>query len=56
MEWISNPDQVLSFDDMYPGQPNGPTDQLCMRSSKQCNYKWADIACDESLPYICEFV
>ncbi|CAC5411770.1 MRC [Mytilus coruscus] len=55
MEWISHPDQVMPFHDMWPGQPNGPTDQLCLVHWKPWDYKWGDNFCDDTLPYICEF-
>ncbi|CAC5411771.1 unnamed protein product [Mytilus coruscus] len=30
MEWMSQPDQAMPFSDMWSGQANGLTDQLCM--------------------------
>lgn len=55
MEWISHPNQVMPFSDMYGDQPNGPFTQLCMVYWKSWDYKWADYFCDRLLSYICEF-
>lgn len=55
MEWISHPNQVMPFSDMYGDQPNGPFSQLCMVYWKSWDYKWADYFCDRLLSYICEF-
>ncbi|XP_071123659.1 perlucin-like protein [Mytilus edulis] len=55
MEWISNPSQVMPFDDMYPGEPNNPSASLCMGTWKVYDYKWGDYGCGTTISYICEF-
>ncbi|VDI44996.1 Hypothetical predicted protein [Mytilus galloprovincialis] len=55
MEWISKPNQVMPFSDMASGQPNRPTDQLCMGMWRQYDFMWADYFCDFPASHICEF-
>ncbi|XP_052067182.1 perlucin-like protein [Mytilus californianus] len=40
MEWVSQPNQTMSFCDMESGQPNRPQDQLCMVIWKEFNFRW----------------
>ncbi|CAG2225662.1 unnamed protein product [Mytilus edulis] len=55
MEWISKQNQVMSFTDMYPGQPNEPEAQPCMMIWRKFDFLWGDHTCNTQLSYICEF-
>ncbi|CAG2196170.1 CLEC3A [Mytilus edulis] len=55
MEWISKPNQVMPFNDMQPGQMDGPMTELCLMFCGCFDFRWADHYCDTLLPYICEF-
>ncbi|CAG2204147.1 unnamed protein product [Mytilus edulis] len=55
MEWISKPNQVMPFSDMYAGQPNHQTTELCMMIWRNWDFRWGDHPCNTQLSYICEF-
>ncbi|CAG2251238.1 unnamed protein product [Mytilus edulis] len=56
MEWASQPNQTMSFSDINPGEPDGPTDQLCMVMWTSFDFRWGDYHCYISFSYVCEFM
>ncbi|CAG2187646.1 unnamed protein product [Mytilus edulis] len=56
LEWISHPDQPMTYSDMYPGEPNGPSSQRCLLYWRQFGYAWGDGFCTAKLSYVCEFI
>ncbi|VDI63527.1 interferon-induced helicase C domain-containing protein 1, partial [Mytilus galloprovincialis] len=56
MESASQPYQTMSFSDINPGQPDGPTDQLYMLMWEGFDFRWGDYQCYNQLPFICEFM
>ncbi|VDI82065.1 Hypothetical predicted protein [Mytilus galloprovincialis] len=56
LEWISHPDQPITYSDMHPGEPNGPSSQRCLVYWMKFGYAWGDAFCDAILPYVCEFI
>ncbi|XP_071175583.1 macrophage mannose receptor 1-like [Mytilus edulis] len=56
LEWISSPDQPMTYSDMNPGEPSGPTTQRCLVYWRAFGYAWGDAYCSAELPYVCEFI
>ncbi|CAC5414612.1 MRC [Mytilus coruscus] len=55
LEWISNPDQPMTYSDMNPGEPSSPTTERCLVYWRAFGYSWGDAYCSAKLPYVCEF-
>ncbi|VDI64081.1 Hypothetical predicted protein [Mytilus galloprovincialis] len=56
MEWVSQPDQPMTFSDMGPNQPDKLMTEICMVMWKDFAFRWGDFLCHIPLPYICEFM
>lgn len=56
MEWVSQPNQSMTFSDFQQGEPNGPIDELYMMMWRGYAFKWNDYYCHRQCSYICEFM